>query len=332
MVLRVSTEWSRADAWGQIRARLSSFRMRYSVRPGLYAVGQPDDQSPVLASANYKMSFDILRRSLRGRSAWILVLDTNGINVWCAAGKGTFGTEELARRIREARLGQVVSHRRIIVPQLGAPGVSAGRVQSATGFSVLYGPIRADDIPDFLAAGCRASREMRTVRFTLLDRLVLTPMEISPAMRPFALFALVVLVAMGLQPSGILFREMWVGGVPFLALGILSVLGGAFLTPLLLPFLPSKSFAIKGLVVGLLLVIPSTALVGLGSGFLSLAACIFFPLACSYLALQFTGSTTFTSMSGVKRELKVALPVYLCGAALSILLLIAFKLKAWGLL
>ena len=66
--------------------------MNYKVDPGLYAIGNPNERSPVLVTANYKMSFDNLREALPGRDAWILVLDTRGINVWCAAGKGTFGT------------------------------------------------------------------------------------------------------------------------------------------------------------------------------------------------------------------------------------------------
>jgi hypothetical protein len=37
--------------------------------------------------------------------------DTKGINVWCAAWKGTFGTEELIRRIETSGLAAVVSHR-----------------------------------------------------------------------------------------------------------------------------------------------------------------------------------------------------------------------------
>ena len=77
--------------------------MDYRVEPGLYAVGSPTADSPVLVSANYKMSFDRLRSALPGVDAWILVLDTKGINVWCAAGKGTFGTDELVRRIEAAR-------------------------------------------------------------------------------------------------------------------------------------------------------------------------------------------------------------------------------------
>ena len=94
--------------------------MNYRVEPGLYAVGQPDPQSPVLVSANYKLSFDRLRCRLAGLSVWILVIDTNGINVWCAAGKGTFGADEIVRCVESSRLSEVVAHRTLIVPQLGA--------------------------------------------------------------------------------------------------------------------------------------------------------------------------------------------------------------------
>jgi len=69
----------------------AAFRMSYAISPGLYAVGNPTKESDVFVSANYKLSFDVLRRELKGFNAWILVLDTKGINVWCAAGKGTFG-------------------------------------------------------------------------------------------------------------------------------------------------------------------------------------------------------------------------------------------------
>jgi len=127
--------------------------MRYTVDPGLYAVGNPDAQSPVLVTANYKMSFDRLRAELSGIDAWILVLNTDGINVWCAAGKRTFGTEELVRRIESSGLARVVAHRKLIVPQLGGPGVAAHQVKELSGFRVVYGPIRAEDLPAFLESG-----------------------------------------------------------------------------------------------------------------------------------------------------------------------------------
>lgn len=329
---RASTDLSPSDHWEHIRCRFSAFRNDYRVSPGLYAVGEPDRNSDVLVSANYKLSFDVLRRELRSLNVWVLVLDTKGINVWCAAGKGTFGTDELIRRIKLARVAMIVDHRRLIVPQLGAPGVSGYKVSRATGFKVLFGPVHARDIAAYIDAGYKATREMRTIRFSLWDRLILTPMEIIPAMKKYPYYALLILGIFGLQPSGIIFRDALTGGMPFLLLGLIAVLAGAFLTPVLLPVIPSRSFAIKGWLVGMLAVVLSMQLFALAGTQLLVFACTFFPLASSYIALQFTGATTFTGMTGVKKELKVAVPVYIVFGAVSVMLLVAFKLSQWGVL
>ncbi len=334
-VFRVASDWTRTDYWGMIRSRTGAFRMNYSVMPGLYAVGDPTKDSDVFVTANYKLTFDILRRELKGMNAWILVLDTKSINVWCAAGKGTFGTEELIKRLTDVKLDNLVSHRRLIVPQLGAVGVNAAAVQKRTGFRVSYGPVLARDIPAYIRDGYRKTKEMRTITFSMLDRLVLTPMEINPAMKKFPWFAGGFLVLFGLQPSGILFSDAWHSGLPFILLLFLAVVAGAFVTPVLLPLVPFRSFAVKGWIAGLAL----TALAASGFGLvdshqplLLAATYLFFPALSSYIALQFTGSTTFTGMSGVRKELKIGIPFYIGTAGVSGLLMVLFKIKKWGLL
>ncbi|MCL2880883.1 MAG: mercury methylation corrinoid protein HgcA, partial [Treponema sp.] len=169
------------DIFGAWKVRWGIGRDNYMVEPGLYAVGQPDGTSPVLVSANYKLTFDTLRKNLAGLDCWLLILNTKGVNVWCAAGKGTFGTEELVNRIEAVGLGDIVENRTLIVPQLGATGVCAHDVKQYTGFSVVYGPVRARDIRDFISADCTATKDMRTVKFTFWDRLVLAPMEFVEA-------------------------------------------------------------------------------------------------------------------------------------------------------
>ncbi len=173
--------------------RLSNrFRMRYRVDPGLYALGDPKESDPVFVSANYRLSFNILRSSLTGRNAWILVLDTKGINVWCAAGKGTFCTNEIVKQLSACNLTSIISHRTLILPQLSASGVSASKLQKACGgFSVKFGPVRASDIPAFLDNNCTVSPAMRRVRFSIVDRAKLVPMETIPRIRKSrALFTL----------------------------------------------------------------------------------------------------------------------------------------------
>jgi acetyl-CoA decarbonylase/synthase complex subunit gamma len=187
-VPRIGSKLLLSDRLGTWKARWGIGRMDYTVPPGLYALGHPASDAPVLVTANYKMSFDIVRNAMAGHSAWLLVLETFGINVWCAAGKGTFGTEELIRRIAETGLGKVVDHRRLILPILGAPGVAAHEVTRRTGFSISYATIRANDLPEYLANGMVTTPAMRELTFTFLERLVLVPVELVLAMKSTALY------------------------------------------------------------------------------------------------------------------------------------------------
>ena len=98
------SEITMADRLDHFLARWGFNREGHRVEPGLFRLGNPTPDSAVFASANYALSFDALRSALSGKDAWILVLDTKGINVWCAAGKGTFGTEELVRKITRPAL------------------------------------------------------------------------------------------------------------------------------------------------------------------------------------------------------------------------------------
>jgi len=333
-VPRVATQLEFRDRLGAFRSRTGAYRMSYTVSPGLYAAGTPGAESEVLVTANYKLSFDSLRKHLSGRDAWILVLDTHGINVWCAAGKRTFGTEELVQRLERVELHRVVKHRRLILPQLSAPGVSAPLVRKRSGFKVHYGPVRASDLPAYLDSGLTATDSMRRVRFTMMDRFILTPMEIRPAMKYFPLFALAVFVLFGLQPSGVLFRDAWVRGYPFLLLGLGSVLSGALITPVFLPYIPFRSFAIKGWITGALL----SVLLFLGvrdiagmPRILVASAGFLFPSLSSYIALQFTGSTTFTGMSGVQKELRIGLPLYIISGVVAVGAVLFYKFSQWGI-
>jgi hypothetical protein len=331
----VSSEWSTRDAWGAVRARVGSFRMGYRVEPGLYALGSPDMDSPVYASANYKLSFDTLRRALKGASCWILVLDTKAINVWCAAGKGTFGTEELVGRIQKSRLDEVVRHRAIILPQLGAPGVQAHVVEKHTGFHVRFGPVDAKDIPAYVAAGFKATAAMRRVRFSLRDRLVLTPMELGQSLMRYPAFVLAAFLLAGVGPKGVAFGDAWSGGWPLFLLGLGAVFAGSFLAPALLPFIPVRAFTVKGWILGAAVNAALLHGAGLASGmdpFLLAACWLFFPAASAFMTLTFTGSTPFTSPSGVRKEIRIALPFFIAALALAAAGLVLWKLTQWSLL
>jgi acetyl-CoA decarbonylase/synthase complex subunit gamma len=302
--------------------------MRYTIDPGLYALGEPDADSPVLVSANYKMSFDRLREAFPNRDAWILVLDTRGINVWCAAGKGTFGTAELVSRIESSNLSRVVSHRKVILPQLAAPGVAAHTVKKLAGFTVIYGPIEAKDLPAFIDGGLKATREMRYKSFTPWERFVLIPVELVIAMKKALVIMLALVLLAGLlglaRPGGFFTNASSYGIHSALALFI-GVFAGAVLTPLLLPWLPGRAFSVKGLSVGLVAALGWAALRfeawNSWAGRLEILAwLLIIPAVAAYLAMNFTGASTYTSLSGVKKEIRWALPFQIGASALGLII------------
>lgn len=306
----VSTRLGIGDGLGRWGVRWAVGRGRYRVEPGLYKVGIPDPTSPVLVTANYKLTFDALRSELEGVDAWLLVLDTKGVNVWCAAGKGTFGTDELVRRVRAADLSEVVSHRKLIVPQLGATGVAAHEVRRLCGFKVTYGPVRARDLKAFLDAGMRATDDMRRVTFTLGERLALVGVEVVTVLKWFILLILLLMLLPGgdslVERLGNAMRK----GTPVLA----GLLAGTVLVPILLPWIPGRAFALKGAVVGAVVVAATLALMpGIHLALGTVQMFLFGTAAASFFAMQFTGSTTFTSPSGVEWEMRRAL-VFQVGA------------------
>ena len=314
---RLSTRWTWRDYLGAVGIRWGIGRTHYLVAPGLYVVGQAGMDAPLMVTANYKLSLDHLRRALDGMDAWVLVLDTKGINVWCAAGKGTFGTDELVELVTAAEVGRVLSHRTLILPQLGAPGVAAHDVQRRTGFKVVYGPVRAADIPVFLRDGMRTTPEMRRVTFTLWERLTVVPVELAHEVVPAILIMLALFLADGLGRHGYRAVPAHWGGIAILVW--VNVLAGVALTPVLLPWLPGHAFSVKGAATG---VVTGAALwlcgkyglvQGLSVGLLSLAA-------CSFLGLTFTGCTPYTSASGVRREMRWAIPLQIAGAAAGLVL------------
>ncbi len=306
LIPQVKSSLGLADWLGAFRARLGISRNRYRIAPGLYSVGTACATSPVLVTANYKLSFDTLRRQLAGIDAWILVLDTRGVNVWCAAGKKTFGTDELIRQVKRTRLEEIVSQRQLILPQLGAPGIAAHLVHQACGFTVLWGPIAAKDLKAFLAADCQATASMRQLTFALTERLVLIPVEISLIVKP-ALWILPALFALSAVSPHFSMLLAWQRGFNLaLAFGS-GVFSGAVVTPLLLPWLPWRSFYLKGLLTGLASGL--AVILGRGVGGLDALAMLLLCMAVSsYAAMNFTGATPFASPSGVEKEMRVAIP------------------------
>lgn len=314
-----------SDHWDHLLARIGINRSGHRVEPGLHSLGSPTPDSPVFVTANYTLSFDALRSSLDDwMNCYILVLDTKGINVWCAAGKGTFGTAELVNRIHMTGLAEKVNHRVLIVPQLGATGVAAHEVKKLTGFRVEYGPVRAADLPEYLETH-RATPEMRRVRFNMIDRLILFPVDLVKLLPYLLVISVILYFASG----------------PLAAAGAAAaMLGGIVLFPLLLPFIPTKDFSSKGLIIGGFIALPF-ALAAYRYGMeptpcihisRALAPILVMPPVTAFISLNFTGSTTFTSVTGVRKEIstytRIMAWMFASGTATLIILTI-LRITGW---
>ena len=321
----VSPDWSFKDYLGTFKVRWDIGRNNYSVAPGLYKIGNPNSESDVFVSANYKLSFDILRKNLKGLNAWILVIDTKGVNVWCAAGKGTFSTENIIKEVKNTVLDLIVKHRKLIIPQLGAPGVAAHVVKEQTGFRVIYGPVRAKDIKTFIEANYKATPEMREITFPVWERAKLIPVDFMYGKYKLIIALALVFVLSGIDKSGILFSKMLSTSL-FPIMGIAAAyIAGVVLTPLLLPIIPFRAFSVKGAILGALttvilyLLFPMQMLEILSIGAMSIGV-------ASFVAMNFTGSSTFTSLSGVKKEMKWCIPFQAAFTLIGCIVFITSKL------
>jgi acetyl-CoA decarbonylase/synthase complex subunit gamma len=256
-------------------------------------------------------------------NVWLLVLDTKGINVWCAAGKGTFGTKELVWRIQLTSLDKIVIHRRLILPQLGATGVAAHLVKEASGFTIIYGPVRATDIPAFVQASYKASNEMRRVNFDWYDRLKLIPNDIIYNLRYLFSMFIVISVLSGINTNGYSIQQVLRNSIPIAKIIAAGYFAGLVLTPSLLPYIPTRNFSFKGLIIGVIVSVLLFMSHSLDGSILTQFAEIFFILSfSSFLAMNFTGASTYTSLAGVKKEMKIAVPVQILFAALAVILIV----------
>jgi len=145
----------------------------HATRPGLYAIGQPGRDAPVLCTGNFTLTVRRLKDALAGHDAWLLVANSHGINVWCAAGGGHLTHHDVIAAIRSSGVERRVDDRTIVLPQLSATGIERRRIREATGWKPVWGPARLEDLPGFLDRGLHVRKRDRAMRFPFWERLEL---------------------------------------------------------------------------------------------------------------------------------------------------------------
>jgi hypothetical protein len=321
----VATKLRFNDYLGAVKVRWGIGRNNYTVKPGLYKIGKPNSSSDLFVTANYKLSFDNVRKNLSGFNAWILAIDTKGVNVWCAAGKGTFGSSNLIKSLKAFTVASFIQHKTIIVPQLGATGISAYEVFEKTGFRVIFGPVRASDIPKFIENNYRATPAMRKVEFPLYERLKLIPVDFLQGKYKLLAILLGLFFLSGLNREGFIFNDMLRNSLNPIINIVGAYIAGIVFVPMFLPVTPFRAFALKGAVWG-------AVITGILFWLLPIKPVQLIPIAllnlsiASFVAMNFTGSSTFTSPSGVVKEMKIAIPLQIVVAGAGVIFFVLSKL------
>ncbi|GAB4344230.1 MAG: hypothetical protein Kow0099_23460 [Candidatus Abyssubacteria bacterium] len=262
------------------------------IKPGLYRFGNPGRRAPVFVSANYLLTFFLVRRHLRALDCYLLVIDTRGINVWCAASEGTFSAEEVRIGLRAARAEDIVETRTLILPKLSSSGVRYRDVKALTGWQAVFGPVYARDIPEYIGNGQVNSERMKRVRFGFAERLWTAP--------PFALF-----VAFWFVLPLLLFHNLYSLMIP----GIAFAAGIAF--PLAFPLLPTDRFFKKSLVLGFFGAgLSSIHLLAAGASARSIVLRGLVIVGMTlFVGMDYSGMSAVSNYSKIKEEYYVAAPL-----------------------
>ena len=275
---------------------------------GLIQIGRPDRDAPVLLTGNFRLTVERVKRALAGLDAWLLVANSRGVNVWCAATGGLLTSHDVISVLKTSGVEDLVDHRQVILPQLAATGVEGPVVRQQTGWRVVWGPVEASAIPAFLAAGLQATRAMRAVRFTWPRRL-----EMAAAWA----FPISLVGALALLP-------FWSDGVP----GLVALVWGLSLAIFLGFPLYRRWLDTPGRRIGFVLFDFGRAGLTLAAWLLFLAASLLAGIELRWsvaalvvlavLCLDLMGSTpTFKSGLHEDRRLRIALDPALCKGAAS---------------
>lgn len=215
----------------------------HPTKPRLITFGKPTPNSPVLVTVNSSLTVRRLSKVLKNEDCYLLVAPAGGINVWCGSVGEHFTIESIISIIKTSGIEHLVNHRRLILPQLCAPAINSKELNIRVGWTGQFGPIRAEDIPEYLRNEKRVTTAMTEIRYSPKDRLEMAVAMSGSIIVRFSLLPLVIFGLWGMTRFAV------------------SVLCCAVVLHLFNEKLPGstntrKALAISPLIVSLLLLVP----------------------------------------------------------------------------
>ena len=144
---------------------------RFPCEPDTVLIGNPDKSSPVLVTCNFDYTVRHLKDYLEKEQldCFLLVVNTKGTNVWCAAAEGIFTTDTVLSHLKVYNVRELVNHHQLILPQLSVAGVKRKELKEH-GWEGIYGPVYFADLKEFLNNGLTKNKDMQALEYGYWER------------------------------------------------------------------------------------------------------------------------------------------------------------------
>jgi acetyl-CoA decarbonylase/synthase complex subunit gamma len=122
-----------------------------TVTEGIYEIGAPDENSPVLVTTNFSLTYFIVSGEIEGSRvpSWLLIMDTEGLSVMTAWAAGKFAGDAVGMFVKKCGIADKIAHKKIIIPGYAA-AISGEMEEELPGWDIMIGPRDASLIPKFL--------------------------------------------------------------------------------------------------------------------------------------------------------------------------------------
>jgi acetyl-CoA decarbonylase/synthase complex subunit gamma len=122
-----------------------------TVTEGIYEIGGPDENSPVLVTTNFSLTYFIVSGEIEGSRvpSWLLIMDTEGLSVMTAWAAGKFSGDVVGMFVKKCGIADKVAHKKIIIPGYAA-SISGEMEEELPDWEIMIGPRDASLIPKFL--------------------------------------------------------------------------------------------------------------------------------------------------------------------------------------
>ena len=124
-----------------------------TVTQGIYEIGKPDENSPVLVTSNFALTYFIVSGEVEASKvgSWLLIKDTEGLSVLTAWAAGKFSGDEVGLFVKKSGIDQKVKHKELIIPGYAA-AIVGELEEELPDWKIIVGPREAAHLPAFLKA------------------------------------------------------------------------------------------------------------------------------------------------------------------------------------